>query len=73
MKHTVKAHKTPCKCGAIGECHHNDFAEITAIRHAVRDFAREMEAKLICKFVQDGYTGWDSPDGPREEILKQPS
>lgn len=70
MKHTVESHMVSCGCRSVGECHHNDFAELKALDALVDDFADAMKKKLLKKMMDDK-AGWDDPQWPRANILQQ--
>lgn len=55
-----------CSCRAVGECSHNNHAEIVALNAMINKFASAMKSKLKNKFLRDGYSGWDNigPNSP---------
>ena len=55
---TVENTMVACGCRSVGECNHNNFAELNAIDKMVDVFSEAMKAKFRKKYLE-GYTGWD--------------
>ena len=71
MKHKTENYEITCGCRSVGECSHNMMAWKIALEATVDDFAYAMKKKLISKAMRDGKAGWDDPNWPREDILRQ--
>lgn len=68
---TVEQFEISCGCRSVGECTHNDFAELKALDALVDAFAAEMKKKLRKK-AAEGRSGWDNPlykDGIRDALI----
>lgn len=66
MKHTTEQYEAAYGCQLWSW---SDLA-MKAIDACVDDFADEMKRKLRRKFME-GKSGWDDPQWPREDILRQ--
>lgn len=70
MRHTTEKYTKTCGCRSVGECNHNFLVSLTAINACIDDFAEHLRKKLHRKFME-GKDGWDDPQWPKEEIIKQ--